>query len=344
MPRSDITIVLLMMVKNEEAVIGRAIHSACGKADVDEIMIFDTGSTDSTFDRAHEEADAPIRYFKQEWRDFGYNRTAALNAARMELPEVQNLKKTYFLLLDADDEIYSFPSRSAIPEDAEVLTATNIFGSLKYPQIRMVRADVGLEWVGKTHEVLMCTDGRDAKSAELPGFVYLIGSDSSRRKSGRKTAEDIKLLRQEVAENPGNTRALFYLGNCLWDSKQYDEAVCAFRSNVEAHVKQPGFDEELYLSIVRAGDCCLHIGENDSAIVLWLEAIEKRPHRPEAYACLAKFYYSVGHKVLAMLFASEGAVVNPGKDRLFVDYGLRQLCRDLRDKIADEAIDSKQAT
>ena len=343
MQRSDIEIVLLMMVKNEEAIIGRAIKSAVNF--VDWIMVVDTGSTDRTREEAYKAApDKSIHYFKHQWQDFGSNRTAALYEAKRLLPDNQDLKKTYFLLLDADDEIAQFPDRSTIPEDAEVLTATNVFGSLRYPQIRMVRADVGLEWVGKTHEVLICTEDRDAKSAALPGFTYIIGSDSSRRKSGCKSSEDIELLREELKENPNNTRALFYLGNCLWDSKQYAEALDAFRDNVHAHERNPGFDEELYLSIVRAGDCCLHLYEHDAAIVLWLEAIEKRPHRPEAYACLAKFYHSIGHKVLSFKFASDGAIANPGKDRLFVDYGLRQLCRDLRDRIADEAIDQKQAS
>ena len=340
----------MMMVKNEEAVIGRAIWSAISKVNVDSVIVVDTGSTDETREVAREATQrqpmtpVALRWFEMEWRDFGWNRTAALNVARATLPEGADLKNTYFLLLDADDEIASFPDKMSIPEDAEVLTATNIFGPMKYPQIRMVRADVGLTWVGKTHEYLACTEGRDAVLRHLDGFVYVLGTDSSRRKSGNKAPEDIELLKQEILEDPDNTRARFYLGNSYWDLKQYEDAIAEFRDCIDAHRRNPGFDEELYLSAVRAGDCALHLGLTDEAILLWLEAINERPHRPESYACLAKCYQALNRNVLAFKFASDGAVANPGNDRLFVDYGARQLCRDIRDQIADAQINSKQAS
>ena len=83
------TISLCMIVKNEEAVLGRCLDSAAGL--VDEIVVVDTGSTDATREIATRYADRVCEF---AWiDDFAAARNFAFAQASME----------YCMWLDADD-------------------------------------------------------------------------------------------------------------------------------------------------------------------------------------------------------------------------------------------------
>ncbi|MDE6896493.1 MAG: glycosyltransferase family 2 protein, partial [Lachnospiraceae bacterium] len=84
-----VTISLCMIVKNEEAVLGRCLDSV--KDAVDEIIIVDTGSSDRTKEIAAEYTD---KIYDFEWvNDFSAARNEAFSKAEMD----------YCMWLDADD-------------------------------------------------------------------------------------------------------------------------------------------------------------------------------------------------------------------------------------------------
>ena len=86
-----ITISLCMIVKNEEEVIGRCLE--CVKDIVDEIIIVDTGSTDSTKEIVSKYTDMVYDF---EWiDDFSAARNFSFSKA----------SKDYTMWLDADDII-----------------------------------------------------------------------------------------------------------------------------------------------------------------------------------------------------------------------------------------------
>ena len=86
-----VTISLCMIVKNEEDVLGRCLE--CVQGIVDEIIIVDTGSTDTTKAIAQKYTD---KVFDFEWiNDFSAARNNAFSKAT----------KDYILWLDADDII-----------------------------------------------------------------------------------------------------------------------------------------------------------------------------------------------------------------------------------------------
>ncbi|MDL2259215.1 glycosyltransferase family 2 protein, partial [Eubacteriales bacterium OttesenSCG-928-K08] len=94
-----ITISLCMIVRNEEATLARCLNSIKGVAD--EIIIVDTGSTDTTVDVAKYFTD---KVYSFEWvDDFSAARNFSFSKATME----------YLLWLDADDVV--------LPEDREKL-------------------------------------------------------------------------------------------------------------------------------------------------------------------------------------------------------------------------------
>ena len=98
------TLCLNMIVKNEEAVIERALSSVLDI--IDYWCIVDTGSTDRTKEIILEVlGDIPGELVESEWVNFGHNRTESV--------ELANGKADYILLMDADmTAVYKDPSLS----------------------------------------------------------------------------------------------------------------------------------------------------------------------------------------------------------------------------------------
>jgi glycosyltransferase involved in cell wall biosynthesis len=89
------SICLNMIVKNEAHVIARCLASA--RPLVDAWCIVDTGSSDGTQDKVRElMAGVPGTLHERPWKNFGHNRSEALELARTEGCD-------YLLFIDADE-------------------------------------------------------------------------------------------------------------------------------------------------------------------------------------------------------------------------------------------------
>src|SRR5580692_5161489 len=95
------SICLNMIVKNEASVTRRCLDSV--RPFVSSWAIVDTGSTDGTQDviRAHLR-DLPGELFERPWRDFGTNRSEAIELARA--------RADYLIIIDADEVLEAAPA------------------------------------------------------------------------------------------------------------------------------------------------------------------------------------------------------------------------------------------
>lgn len=148
-----ITISLCMIVKNEQDTLGRCLDSAKGIAD--EIIVVDTGSTDSTKEIA--------RQYTQQIYDFPWNddfaaaRNFSFSKAQMD----------YCMWLDADDVILP-ADWLALLELKQTLDPQTDVVMLKYHTAfdkndtplysyyreRLLRRSDGFLWEGRVHEVI----------------------------------------------------------------------------------------------------------------------------------------------------------------------------------------------
>ena len=145
------TISLCMIVRDEEAVLGRCLESV--KDAVDEIIIVDTGSTDRTKEIAEQYTS---QLFTFQWVDnFAAARNFTFSKARMD----------YQMWLDADDVL--------MPEDAAALRTLKeelkadvvmmpyqvAFDSdghptMSYYRERLFKREKGFQWAGAVHETI----------------------------------------------------------------------------------------------------------------------------------------------------------------------------------------------
>ena len=157
------TICLNMIVKNEAKVIARCLESV--KPLLDHWIVVDTGSTDGT--QAIIKSllrDVPGELFERPWKDFGHNRTEAIELARG--------KADYLFVIDADDALV-IPPRYVLPQFTKEAYYVQVEDSgTGYWRTHFFRSDLDFRYVGVLHEVL--TSSKTAPRAQ--------GSQAHRRR------------------------------------------------------------------------------------------------------------------------------------------------------------------
>lgn len=278
---------LAMIVKDEEAVIERALRSAL-EVGVERWVIVDTGSSDCTQQIVAETMKGvPGELRRRPWVNFGHNRTELLEIVREKASDDE-----YVLCLDADMEVHAgaafqFPQADACEIAYE--------GDTGYRQPLLIRASKPWRYVGATHEYLDCDEPFTKESFDRLTIAH--GCDGSRRPE--KFTGDQALLEAEIR------RPLLYLANTLRDLGQTERARRLYLDRAE----QGGWDEEVFYALWQAGEI-----EGDELLT---RAWEMKPDRLEPLCSLAARHMRRGHYRTAWALLQEPHDEPP--EGLFVD-------------------------
>lgn len=291
------TICLCMIVKNESRVIERCLASVRGLIDTWEIS--DTGSTDGTQEIVRAALrDVPGRLHQEPWQDFGHNRTVNIRHARG--------RADFLLLLDADMVVRQ---EGELPEPTADAYMLRHAAEPEYRIKRLVRGDIDWRYVGATHEYL--TTDRPHRTANLDALVVDHFADGGSRAD--KFERDARLLRRDLARDPDNARAVFYLAQTLRDLGERDEAVALY----ERRAGMGGWAEEVYYALLQAGVLRAEAGDWPGAMDALTRAWETRPQRMEACYELSSRLRGMGRYRTAHTFARAGRDVPVPDDWLF---------------------------
>ena len=301
---SQITICLNMIVKNESRIIVRLLKSVLPI--IDTYIICDTGSTDNT-------PDIIQNFFKntgitgeiiyEPFKDFGYNRTIALKAARG--------KATYALLLDAD-MIFNI----GITFDKQKLRAGQYLvlqkcGALSYYNTRLVKLDMDIKCVCPTHEYYELPSGIISERIDSL-WIDDIGDGGCK---SDKFERDIRLLKSGILDEPENGRYYFYLANSYFNCGQYQESIPYYRKRIAIG----GWYEEVFYSHLNLGHAYMKTGQEDKAIITWMDGYNTYPKRAETIYEITKYYRENGKNKIAMAFCMLGRnIPYPSSDNLFI--------------------------
>ena len=239
-----------MIVRNESAIIERCLESV--KGHLDHWTIVDTGSTDGTLELVRATlAGIPGAIYERPWVDFGQNRT--------ELMSLATGTADFLLLLDADHVVHvdsEWPSD--IGQWSDVMNVC-VKGYYDYWMPYVVRGDRKWEFRGATHEYLVMEPW--VTRARMSGMHIVDHWDGSSHPN--KYARDVDLLIRQIAEEPDQSRWVFYLGQTRQGMGDIDGAIASFRKCIELST----WDEEIYWSLLSIGELLRARGDWPDAVV-----------------------------------------------------------------------------
>uniref|UniRef100_A0A6C0LDX7 Glycosyltransferase 2-like domain-containing protein n=1 Tax=viral metagenome TaxID=1070528 RepID=A0A6C0LDX7_9ZZZZ len=273
------TICLNMIVKNEEHVIRETLDNILSYIPIDYWVISDTGSTDKTKEMIKE-------YFKEkkiagelvehEWRDFGYNRTKALEAAYN--------KTDYLFIFDADDKICG---NFGLPQSLNANMYHLQFGKdFTYVRPLLITNRKQWEFKGVLHEYLTTKDGSQDQAFILNGSYYIeSGRLGDRSKNPTKYHDDALILEKafdkekekECCDIGMVCRYAFYCAQSYKDCQMIDKSIEWYKKCLDL----PNWVQEKYYSAFIIGTLLLQKNKEDEALKYFCKTVEYDAERIE---------------------------------------------------------------
>jgi glycosyltransferase involved in cell wall biosynthesis len=284
-----------MIVRNEEAVIERALKSA--KPFISSWAIVDTGSTDKTMEIIRTVmADVSGTLYEHPWVNFGYNRTKALALSTGD----------WSLMLDADDTM-----GGTLPP-AEIFARTDIdaffvhikHGNIVHRRLQLFRTASNWAYEGAVHESPVSGKEKNVL-AHLPDMIYMeTRCEGFRSKNPQKYQDDAKALEEELVRRPGHPRSTFYLAQSYRDSGNTTKAVEVYKRYLEL---PNSYAQEKYISII---NIVSFIEDRQLQIDLTWKAIDLLPNRLEAPFTLLNVRRKAGLPPTMQMFAIASCIKN----------------------------------
>lgn len=256
----------LLVVRNEESIVEAALRSV---RDFDEIVVVDTGSTDSTKSIAETFEKVKV-YTDFTWCD---DFAAARNHA------IEKATGDWLYSIDADHELLSpveqvrAEAQRAEAAGVKVAKVKSLAGNHMHWREVLFKNDPAVRWTGKVHE----------------GLPYTAFTTSVERRighSGNHRLDPDRNLRILEA-SPDTPRTRFYFGRELFERRRFKEAITAMQRYLEVGRNLPEI-AEANLVIAR---CHWSLQQGDEARAACLEAVRQNPDFAEALRFMGTLYY-----------------------------------------------------
>ena len=291
MASNEKTICLNMIVKNESHIIEKTLENLCGYFNFTYWVISDTGSTDNT-------ADIILKFFAKkkiegeicfhEWKNFGQNRTLALEAAFD--------KTDYLLIFDADDSFIGNFNCPQLTEDSYNLFFGN--NTCKYVRPLLINNRKKWKFKGILHEFLVSLEN-SKPSITIEGDYYITsGKEGARNKNSNKYLNDANLLKsrielfessnEEFEDRDLLARYTFYCANSFKDCNDIYNAILYYKKVFDFDT----WNQEKYISALNIGDLYEKLTNMEDALFYWYKAITYDKERREAVSKIMNYYYS----------------------------------------------------
>lgn len=302
------TVGLCMIVKDEAQVIERCLASV--RNHISHWLIVDTGSTDGTPDLIRQTlADVPGRLYQRPWVDFGYNRTEAVQAARV--------CAEYTLLLDADEVVITAEDFQWPELETDLVEVAHMTGNHTRRHTALLSNRRSWQFSGALFERLVTTE--EHTRSLLTDLVVRELKDGNRH-TGVSPIErntlDARVLESILREDPNDLHLRYRLAACYRDSNRVTKALEAFRERASLG----GDRGEVADSLLQVAHLMQRGGaDSDLVIAAYLNAWEAMPTRAEPLTDLAGYAREQGKYSIARLMAQRALEIPAPIDAPYID-------------------------
>jgi len=291
-------ICLNMIVKNEAHVIEETLNNLSSYIQFSYYVICDTGSTDETINIIKSFFDSKNingEIYSDEWKNFGYNRTLALQKAYK--------KSKYLFIFDADDKI---EGNLILPVLLNHDCYYFKFGSnILYKRALLINNHLNWEFKGVLHEFIFCTNQNyNLKIIDLEGNYNIIsGKTGFRNIDPEKYLKDAHILEEafyEAEKNNDNIkfRYAFYTAQSYRDYGDDQNAIIWYKKRAE----MDDWLQEKYYSYFMIGQLYYKNNDFEKAIYYWTLAHECDSTRLEHIYEIVTHYRKNSKYILANFF------------------------------------------
>ncbi len=312
------TLCLNMIVRDESHIILEMLENVTSHVEIDYWVICDTGSSDNTreiIQTFFDKKKIPGEIVVCEWKNFGYNRTFALEAA---------YNKTDFLFIfDADDIIcgdFKLPFKNANTQDNPVYDdkyMVKIGTGLVYTRPLIVNNRKKWVFLGILHEFL--TERESISGCSTIEGDYYVDSRrlGNRSNNSQKYINDANLLKSAYfteLNEPGkglSDRYAFYAARSFNDSGQdyVKDAIEWYKIVIN---NPTHWYQERYYSAYSVGVLYENQGDFENALLYFLKTVEFDTERIEGIVAAMQLCHNRGHHILV------NAMYHKFKDTKFI--------------------------
>ena len=276
---------LNMIVKNEAHIIVDTLTKLINKVHFDYYVICDTGSTDNTIELINNffKELIPGEIIETPWKNFGYNRTLALQCAKD--------KADYLFIFDADDEIVG---NIVMPTKVLYDNYFIKFGSTSgtsYTRVLLINNHKKYKYLSVIHEFITCIE--PSTSTTLEGDYYVIsGKTGSRSMDPNKYLKDAIILEKAHAEALKQKddlyhRYSYYCANSYKDCGKFQDAIKWYKITLS---QESQWDQEKYTSCLYIYDCYKALNQEESGFFYLVKAFAYDTERVECLFPLLVHY------------------------------------------------------
>lgn len=300
---------LCVMVKNagaqfEQMLLNNLPH-------FDRWTILDTGSTDETIDIINKVlvGKKSGNLYCESFINFSESRNRLLELAN-NMPEYEDNNCKYLTMLD-DTYVINGNLRDFLNEvrGDQYATSFSLYVSSNdclYGSNRIIRSDSGLKYIYRIHEVITDSNNINVIIPQCKASIIDRQFDYMKARTFERKQLDLKLLFEELEDNPNNPRIYYYLAQTYNTIDKFEEAYYYFLKRIE--FINCGFVQERYDSAFEAGRIAnFKLNKSwDDCLKLYEKAIQIDDGRPDAYYFVGIHYYHENNFKLAYKYLKIG--------------------------------------
>ncbi|MEE9605114.1 MAG: glycosyltransferase [Candidatus Scalindua sp.] len=282
MNNTNPTISLCMIVKNEEKFLPACLESVNGH--VDEIIIVDTGSTDSTVEIAKR---YNAKIYHHAWENsFSKARNYSLKYATCE----------WILILDADEEVNKKDARKLREvikdNDTNIIYLPVINRPVEGKNIsinnseRLFKNHLDFHYEGIVHNALKHSGLSKKANIKIYHYGYHQGDEQMEKKFIRTST----LLREQIKDDPENPIPRHYLAISYLDRQKNDECIHEALEAIRLFEQQNSKVQPQLLTYYTASVAFYRKKDMTNAETYALKAIDFYADYVDAYCMLSSIY------------------------------------------------------